>query len=464
MNVNRIILTVCITCYISLFPGALVAQKISPDDLVKCATENNLDLQKLAIEGRQAEMDLRNAKASRLPEVDFQTSLSWLSKPMIEPIKLKAGEFGSYDIGGTSILLPAEDMILYEGMENTHYEFKFLIDQPVYTWGKLRNAVLLYSKVFETSELIQESKRNEIRTGIFVYAHVLYYIFLIENCISEQITDAQRLVDIADESFKNGFLLYTDLLNARIRIKELEIAETELREQKEQAILAISKLSGKKDLDADDLDFSNLKSMEEIIIRQSDYYIDSALKFSPELKMLKELRDISELKIEISRGAANFKPDIGLHLELGYSGPRFPFVEKDWYGQDSLGLTATVALQTKIYEGGKQRIQIERDIEEQQKTYYDYELGLEAISSMINESILRLELNRHNIEYSRLLQENDRQQIEMKNTLFQAGSGSEIDLITEKINLNIHLIDEYKESIDFFRNYFTLKGAAAIAE
>ena len=442
-------------------PDKLSAQKITPDDLVKSAIENNLDLQKLAVEKKQAEMDLKNAKASRLPAVDFQTSLSWLSKPMIEPIKLKAGEFGSYDVGGSSILLPAEDMVLYEGMENTHYEFKFLIDQPVYTWGKLKNAVLLYSRVFETSELIQESKRNEIKTGIYIHVYVLYYISLIENCISEQIKDAQRLVDIAEESFQNGFLLYTDLLNARIRIKELEIAEAGLREQKEQAMLAISRLSGIQDLEAAGLDYSGLEKPEEIEIRQNRDYIESALQFSPELKMLSELRNISELRIEISRGAANFKPDVGLHLELGYSGPRFPFIEKDWFGRDSIGLTATVALQTTIYEGGKQGIQIERDLEEQKKTYYDYEMGLEAISSLINESILRIELNRHKIEYNRLLQENDRQQIEMKNTLFRAGSGSETDLIKEKINLNIHLIDEYRESIDFFKNYFTLTGAAA---
>ena len=45
--------------------------------------------------------------------------------------------------------------------------------------------------------------------------------------------------------------------------------------------------------------------------------------------MLEKLKDINELRVEISKGTAPYKPDIGLHIELGYSGPRFPFIETD---------------------------------------------------------------------------------------------------------------------------------------
>ena len=113
------------------------------EGLYKSALANNLELQKIKVENRQAEIDLKNAEAARLPKIDFQSTLSWMSKPVIEPITLTAGELGAYDIGGSSILLPSEDMKIYSGSENTYYDFKFIIDQPVYTWGKISNAIKL---------------------------------------------------------------------------------------------------------------------------------------------------------------------------------------------------------------------------------------------------------------------------------------------------------------------------------
>ncbi len=437
------------------------AASLNADSLYKAALDNNYDLQKLNIENRKASIDLKNAEAARLPKVDFQTALTWMSKPMIEPITLTAGELGSYDIGGTSILLPSEDMTIYKGMEDTNYDFKFIFDQPVYTWGKITNAINLYTRASETSELNIESKRKEIRTTISIYFYSLYYISRIESSLQQQSSDAERLIHIADESYKSGFILYTELLAARINAKQLAIAGAELNEQKEQALLALSKLTGIKELTWQMLDFSVMKDVNDIELLSKDAYYESALKNSPEIRMLEKLKDINELRVEISKGTAPYKPDIGLHIELGYSGPRFPFIETDWFGQDSLSLTTTLALQTTVYEGGKQQLQVKKDLEELEKTFYEYELGTDSLRNVISESLLKLELNRQNIDYYRLLQENDEQQIQLKQTQLEAGSGNETDLLTEKMNLSTHMINEYRESIDFYKNYFTLLGAAS---
>ena len=429
--------------------------------LFQAALNNNLELQKLDVARRQAETDVKNAEAERLPKIDFQSTFSWLSKPLIEPITLTAGELGSYDIGGTSVLLPSEDMKIYGGMENTNYDFKFIIDQPVFTWGKITNAINLYSKAFETSELNIQSKQKEIKTTIDIYFHSLYFIGLIEKSLEQQLVDAERMISIADESYKNGFILYAELLQAKIQAKELSVSSAKLTQQKEAAFLALSRLTGIKDLSEEKLDFSRIQNIEDIKILDKDTYFTSALENSPEIKMLDSLKNINNLKIDISRSSKAYKPDIGLHVELGYSGPRFPFIETDWFGQDSLALTTTLAVQTTVYEGGKQELQIEKDTDEFEKSSLEYDLGIESISNVISESILKLELNRQNIDYYRLLQENDMQQIQLKQTQIDAGSGNESDLLAEKINLNVHKIKEYNESVEFYRNYFTLLGAAS---
>ena len=458
----RIIIRLAVLTFIvSVLSVTAFAGDVTIETLCASASENNLELLKLEVESRQAEIDRKNAEAAKLPSVDFQAALTYLTKPMIEPITLTAGELGAYDIGGSSILLPMEDMTLYSGMENTNYDFKFILDQPIFTWGKINNAISLYSRIEDSSQLVIESKSKEIRTGISIYFYSLFYITEIEESLQNQIEDSERLISIAEESYNNGFILYAQLLETKIQAKKLEIAAAELNEQKEQALLSLAVLSGKKELKIEDFNFDKLLTSEDVIILNTEDYMASAFENSPEVKMLNELREINELRVDISRGSSGLKPDIGLHIELGYSGPRFPFIEADWFGQDSLNLTSTIAVKSSIYDGGKPRLQIERDLEELEKTYFEYEAGLEKIKHVITESILKLELNRRNIEYFRLLQENDILQYELKKTQFEAGSGDENDMLAEKINLNIHRIDEYRESIEFFKNYFSLINAAS---
>ncbi|MBI9108926.1 MAG: TolC family protein [Spirochaetales bacterium] len=442
-------------------PSVFTGTEITPDMLYRSALDKNIDLQKLDIERKQADIDRKNAEASAFPTVEFQTSLTYQTTPMIEPIKLTAGQLGAYDIGGSSILLPSEDMTIYEGMENTHYEFKLIVDQPVFTWGKITNSVLLYQDIAQISGLKTESSRNGIRTRIYIYAYTLNFIEKIEERLANQAKDAERFISIADESYQNGFILYTDLLKARIQAKELQIAQAEITKQKEAAILSLSQLSGIRNIDIDNLDFSFIRKIEDISLQTAGWYLDSALKNSPEIQMLNIIRNINELKVKISEGAGYFKPDIGLHFELGYTGPRFPFIEADWFGKDSLGLNSTIALQTILYDGGKIAYQIERDTQELNKAFHEYELGVDQIYYFINETLLTLELNRQNIEYYRLLQENDQQQIELRRTQFEAGSGDETAMLAEQIQLNTNMIKEHREMIDFYKNYFALIGAAS---
>ena len=434
----------------------------TPEKLFSSALQYNMELRKMDTEKKQAEIDRKSAEAAAFPSVDFQTTLSYQTNPMIDPITVSAGEFGAYDIAGTSLLLPMEDMVIYKGMENTWYEFKFIVDQPVFTWGKIPASIELYHGIEESSGLLKKKKENEIITQIYIYLTTLYYLEQIEESMAAQSAYADRLITIADESYKNGFILYTDLLEARIQQKELRIAEAELTEQKEEAMLGLSQLSGIKELELSDLDYGFIPDIESIELREREYYINKAINENPVIELLKLAGDINSLRIEISEASDYFKPDIGLHLELGYSGPRFPFLEADWFGQDSLGLTATLALQTTVFDGGKLKYSIERDTEELNKSMYEYEYGLDNISYFITESLLKIELNRQNIEYYSLLQENDQQQIDQQQTLFEAGSGDESLLLKKRIDKSISRIKEYKELIGFYRNYYSLMGTSTL--
>ncbi|MDC7124684.1 MAG: hypothetical protein PQJ46_03905, partial [Spirochaetales bacterium] len=89
----------------------------TPEYLFQSAIDNNVQLQLLNVEKSQSEIDVKNAKAKRFPSVDFQTTMSYLNNPLMDPITVTAGEYGSYELNGETILIPSEDIVLYEGME-----------------------------------------------------------------------------------------------------------------------------------------------------------------------------------------------------------------------------------------------------------------------------------------------------------------------------------------------------------
>ena len=111
-------------------------QGLTPEILYNAAIEENTQLQLLSIDKKQAEIDVKTAKARLFPNIDFQTTMSYTSNPFVPPISLTAGELGAYNIGGEEVLLPMEDMLVYKGMENTHYNFNFIIDQPFTLGGR----------------------------------------------------------------------------------------------------------------------------------------------------------------------------------------------------------------------------------------------------------------------------------------------------------------------------------------
>jgi len=67
----------------------------------------------------------------------------------IGPISVNTGQFGSIPTSNGDILIPPQDMVVFKGMENTLYQFKLTIDQPIFTWGKIDNSIEIYKLLIE---------------------------------------------------------------------------------------------------------------------------------------------------------------------------------------------------------------------------------------------------------------------------------------------------------------------------
>ena len=435
-----------------------------PGELYRHALLDNRELALLNIERNKTLIQQRGARAMRFPTVDVEAALTGIANPM-EAISLTAGELGVYSFTGQEVLIPPEDMTVWEGMENANYDFKLIVDQPVFTWGKIRGAEEAAALGAEAGSLRIESKRAELRSSVFARMYALKYLSKIEEVLELQEEVSARLIEITEDSYENGFILYTELLDARIKAKELEIARVRLEKEKASLLVDLSYTAGIEDLDESDLDYSSMTDTpEEIPLEDRETTIRRSLAGNPNIRLLELVRRIQALRRRIAEGENYLKPDIGLHFELSYSGSRFPFIESDWYGTDRWNLTSTVGFSTTVYDGGKLMSSILNAAQETEAAMYEYEKGAEMITRTVTETMLDLELSLRNLEYYQLKSENGRTQLEMKQTQFESGAGRESDYLMQKIDLYSTIMEYYRECIKFYSGLYTLEALAGTDE
>ncbi|MFP4564233.1 MAG: TolC family protein, partial [Spirochaetia bacterium] len=387
---------------------------LTREALVKSAMGNNPELLQLGVEKEQTRIDLKAARARRFPDIGAEIRLSHIANPM-EAISVTAGEFGSYTVPGEGeILLPPEDMEVFEGMEPMLYEFIVTLEQPVFTWGKIRNSIELYKRALGANELNIELKRQEIVTSITVYLYSLYFLDKIDRIIQKQREAADRLIFISEKSYENGFIVYSELLEARIKAKEIDLGRAKLEEQRRQLLLELEHLSGISGLRSTELSFNFVDpNISNYPTADKEELVEHALKSNTQLELLGRLRKIADYKRQIAQGGNYLKPDIGLRFELSYGGPRFPLIEPDWYGKGDYNIISTLAFVTSIYDGGKLRSEILMSEEELKHSTYEYRKGKSAVEKFISTTLLKLDLNRDNIEYYTLKKNAAAEQVEL---------------------------------------------------
>jgi len=448
------------------------------NSLFAAAIAGNRELAALLIDSRKADIQRKRAAAARFPTIDFQTSLSWLANPLGK-ISVTAGEFGSISVGGEEILIPPRDMVIYEGMEDTYYQFKTTLTQPVFTWGKIRTAAELAKLGRTGAELQLEKKRREIRTQIRIYLSVLAYTAKIERILGYQQEASQRLLRLAEDSYENGFIIYTDLLDARIRTKEIEIAVVQLQEQREQTLLKLARLCGLPSLRMTELDLSGFAVLPDGAasgtggtasgetsglgpLPDRSALMERVRAENSDIRLLGLLTEVQRLKGVIAAAGGYLKPDVGIRVELSYGGSRFPLVETDWYGQDDYSLTVSLAFQGSVWDGGIKGAEIAESLEDLDSAPLQYAEGTAALEQFVAETCLSLELAERKMEYQRLRIENDSQQIELKRTQYRAGSAPELDYISAELLFYTDVIELYRLEIDYITTYQTLRNVAGL--
>ncbi len=397
------------------------------------AVLNSGELRSLRSDAQKSMIQLAEAKAGRRPEISFLASGTYIFNPM-------------------DAVIP-----IMEAQEPTYYQFAVNIAQPIFTWGKIRNAVELHERLAEAASLQVQKKEREVRTRTAVLVHSLMQLSTMKEAVSRQYELALRLSDIAEESFEQGFIVEEEVITARISAQELKLVHHDISRRRDTLLRELASLTGIAGLGAGDIAFPPQLEMNSMQVGGLDFLIEEALSQQREsIRILKLLEEVQELSLKISQGSVYWKPDIGLQVEVGYQGSRAPFIESGWFQENDYKLNVTVAVETSIWDGGRRIQEIRAKEQDLESSRISLDRAKQEITDELIKTFLQYQVNLSRMEYNSLKEESYSSRISFARRQYDSGVGSEASLLTLQVESLGHSLQSCKDRIEAVGTYYKI--------
>lgn len=444
-TMKRILLIVLIPL---LFLTALSAYDYA--ELRDHMLRSNADYLALQEEYFRSQLDAQDAKASFGPTVDMLVTGTYMIKPPIGSVTLNVNDIiSSIQWPGAAPEVSQPYVNVYDGMEDTLYTMLFTITQPLYTWGKLTNALKLYNQISDIRLTQLMSKEKELETELETRLLTLELLKRINTILTEEKGYADRLVQVSEDAERSGVLLHQDVVEARIQAKELEIAKQDVEEQIATQLLEVRLSTGIDDLTVDQIEYEIDEAKLEAIMAQDRGWVQAHALNANQLsiKLLIQLREMNQTAEEIARDSVNWKPDIGLEISVGYGGYRVPLIESNWLRKDDYTLNLTLAIKTTIWDGGKKLRDISRRESESRSQVITEDEARATIIKTLNEQWNTVDVCTMKIEYQDLKLEACDSKIAQTETIWKTGYGSETDVLSAKIDRCNQQLEKEKQTL-----------------
>ncbi len=443
MKIRKMIFTIAAFSILSSLQAQPEQSAQSPiydlDTLLYATTQNHPELLKLQEEYRRSILDVKDAWWSLGPTVDLQASGTYMVNPPVGAMYINSDDIiNAIQWNGTRPRNSGQRIKIYDGMEPTLYNFQLDITQPLFTWGKIANAIKLYTQVSQIKLTQITQQQFQLETELKTRILSLYYMNRILQILEEEQTYSDRMVEVSEIAESTGMLLHQEVVDAKIQAKELEIAKQDLLEKINDQVLELERITGISGLSCDSINYSFVPALEEefnnLLEEEPSELESQALSGNQSsMKMLTQLQEVSKTAEKISRGYENWKPDFALQLSSGFSGSRFPFLEANWKRKDDYSINISVGLKTTIWDGGKKVRDVSRKMSEVKTADINKLDARLTISQTFNSQWNAAQVCTMKIEYQDLKIESATAKIEQKQLMYESGYGSESDVLSAKI-------------------------------
>lgn len=436
------------------------------DELKVSMDSNNAQLAKARQTYIQSLLDVKNAKANYQPTIELLLTSTYMPNPPIGKTTISVDELSSQ----LGVVIPGavagEYVTLYDGMKNIYYNAGLSITQPLFTWGKIPNAVKLYTQVAEIRALAIEDTSNQLTAQLKARVSALKYMDDILVLLDQTKDTADELVQVSQDAYDNGMILKQDVSKAKISAMEIDVTRQEIMKEYRTNLQELRTLTGNEDLQANDIDYSvNEEEIQAIVAIDHDELYAMATRTSSEpLTMLRKQTQALQLKKKIAQDSLYWKPDLALQVSLSYGGSAFPLVETNWYRADDYGLYLTLAVKSTVWDGGKKLNDVSYTQSEILGSIADYDAAVDQLQSVAEENIAAAELAQAKIEYLELKLEESQDRLQLLERKKEAGYISKVDVLSQMIEVNTNRMSILKEKISLAQAAYTLAYVTGILE
>ena len=440
---------------------SIFAESYTYEDLLAIMNVNNLELLTQDEVIKTASLDVKDAKANYSPTIDLQVSGTYMVNPPsitkddILGIANQIPALESYIpiLGG---MLPDEINIIDKPFM---YAAQLNLTQPIFTWGKVTNAVKLYEKILEIRQVEKEDKINSLSVELEGYLGGLYYAREILDLLNKAGEDADRLIEIAQSGYENGVMLIDDYNEARLSKSELDMGITEAEVQIASLMDNLEKTVG-VDMTEDDFSFvpDEAHYYEVAKMDRMDLRARAVSNANSNIKMASMSVEAAELGEDIAKGSIYGKPDLALQVGLGYTG----FVGSGWEHSGDYSLNISVGLQTTLWDGGKVLNNIDRSKSQITSANITLENAKSQLSMTLEENFRNMDLAISRINYYQTRNDVITSELETLNKQHDIGYAGESDILQKQIEIYQNQISLLQEKANLMQASLAVEYIAGL--
>ena len=439
---------------------------ITLDVLQSSMNSNNAELRKARQTYQQSLLDIKNTKANYQPTIDLMLTSTYMANPPIGKTTIGVDELASQ----LGVVVPGssagEYVTLYNGMDNFYYNASLSLTQPLFTWGKIPDAVKLYTKIAEIRALSIEDTSKQLTAQLKARLAAMKYMDEIFEILDETKLVADELVAVSQDAYDNDMLLKQDVIKAKIDAMEIDVTRQEIVKEYKNNLQELRTITGNDSLESTDIDYSiNEEEIQAIVSINHDQLYELATRSSSEpLTMLKKQTQALQLKKKVAEDSLYWKPDFALQVTLNYGGSYLPVIDDNWYRKDDYGLYITFAITTTVWDGGVKLNDVTYAQSEILGSIADYDAAVDKLQSVAEENITAAELAQTKIEYLNLKLEEAEDRLEMLQYQKEQGLISKTDVLSQQIEVNTTKMEIIQQKISLASAAYTLAYVTGILE
>jgi outer membrane protein len=352
---------------LAVAPGALAAQgvknlTIEQASHLALSSAEAIRIRVLAVQKSRLALDEAGGRA--WPHVDLQVSSSYLVNPPTG-YTVKAGALGAIDIPalGVHTPIPLQDFNIGAQLHD-YFSVSATLSQPLFTWGKIRNAIDAAALQVEAAGTDLVSQRRDMERDV----RRAYFSAVLagesEKVLRRIVESAAQIVADRQTALDQGSITRESVLEAQARRAQIEARRIEAEQSTATALESLSVLTG---LDPSAIELASGFDDAAPSLDEQSLSV-KAHDASPDIAASRTRQSLAQKKLAIERGGSLLRPDVSLGMSFSVTGQEdIPYSPWQWNNSTwNWDLVISLGVKMSVFDGMESAARVgqaEKDVE-----------------------------------------------------------------------------------------------------